>query len=108
MSAKADILVKTKGQLLKNKVILQRLSISFQVGTPIAYCKLYLIYFIDNFLKAKEMKQMKIIKQRACMVIFTLGLCLVGLHEVGFSKSIAPSIASPNSNNIHIIKDCHI
>jgi len=54
------------------------------------------------------MKQMKIIKQRACVVIFTLGLCLVGLHEVGFSKNIAPTIASPTNNNIHIIKTCHI
>ena len=54
------------------------------------------------------MKQMKVIKQRACMVIFTLGLSLVGLHEIGFSKNIAPSIASPNDSNIYIIKYCHI
>ena len=54
------------------------------------------------------MKQMKIIKQRACVVIFTLGLCLVGLHEVGYSENIAPTIVSPTNNNIHIIKTCHI
>jgi len=54
------------------------------------------------------MKQMKIIKQRACMVIFTLGLCLAGLHEVGLSKNITPNLASPNDNNKHIIKTCHI
>ncbi|MFT6735774.1 MAG: hypothetical protein ACJAS9_003988 [Polaribacter sp.] len=52
------------------------------------------------------MRQVKIIKQRACMVIFTLGLCLAGLHEMGFYTEGHYLIAIPTNSgsDVHALQ----